>query len=630
MNKELWEMYGDLIFNKFSFGGFIKKKDKDKGSTQIAYNRIYTNEEVHYYIQITKLPRYIYNNLIDVLRHNLDVNYRGKINVDFLIYANTYKINWSSNEIKSNQDVWKVLKKSSDKIKEGDTSFSSNFTQYTVDASDYRKESWDYFKKSELDNSLALISLIIRIRIPQEEETYTKVLLDILNDTFYKCDIQCYQIKNYIFDVLKKFSPFYSGSTDFAEKLINKKSVDSKIISSLTSVAQGELNKGNLILGNDIFNMKEVYLNTKFQVAGNTNVVISAQAGSGKSMLIKLLDEQIHAEGDFLYIIDYKGFEYDELGYYYNAEFLDLGSEDGKYYEPLILTEDNKNSISSLLNAVTSMVSVLMGHTLTASQVLILSDAVKDLFRYNNIIIGDPTTYNKSKNLRMKDLLKRIKNYSTSVTKLSKYNDDLKELLNTMEVYFEGIYSYMFKTPISLTELRDKKILIVRMRNSVSDAVTGDKDIDIKIKQLSAILIINELARYRRSRNEFFYVQIEELQSYIEVIGVDVWINAMWSEFRQYNGTCIGILNNPEKIKTSVESVINNTENFIIGKTPDIEGLSRIFKNIKMQGVENLMIELFNNPYTFIYKDSTTTSIFKSEIPEFYAREKRFITRTLE
>ena len=81
---------------------------------------------------------------------------------------------------------------------------------------------------------------------------YKKILEDILNEVFIKCDITCYQINNYLFDVMKKVSPFYTDTTDFSENLINKKTVDTSIISRLLSVSQGKLNKGNLILGNDI------------------------------------------------------------------------------------------------------------------------------------------------------------------------------------------------------------------------------------------------------------------------------------------------------------------------------------------------------------------------------------------
>lgn len=628
MKRKLWEMYGDLIFNKFSYGGYIKKKERSKTETQLAYNRVYCDTEVHYYIQVVEFPQQLLKNLIDTLRQNLDSDYKGKINVDFLMYTNPYHINWNNSEIRSNRDIWNIYKRSSDNIKSSDEGFKSIMAEHTVKASEYRENSWDYLQKSETENSLALISFVIRVRIPIEDEIYARLLDDILKNAFNKCKICGYQVKNYLFDVMRKMSPFYSGSTDFGDLLINKKTVDSYIISNLMSVYQGSLNDGNLILGNDIFNMQEVKLNTKLKIGGNTNLMILAQAGSGKSMLTKLLDEQIIASNDFLYIIDYKGFEYEEFGRYYGATFLDLGSEEGKYYEPLILSEDTNNSLASLISAVVSISTVLMGHKLSSSQIKILTDAISDIFKLNNIDINDTSTYYRSKNLRLSNILTRLRNYSTSGDKLKQYNNELIDLLNTFEVYFDGIYSYLFKEPVSLSELKVSKIIITKMRNTSTDGVTGDKDVDIKIKQLSSVLIINELARYRRKQDEFFYVQIEELQSFVDIIGVDTWINAMWSEYRQYNGTCIGISNNAEKLKHNVESIINNTEYFIIGKTPDIEGLSKILKNIKLQGLENLMRELFSTPYSFLFRDETTTSVFKALIPTYYAKEQRFVTRT--
>lgn len=635
----VYKMYGNLLFSHITKGLTEKREPLDKVSVQLGYNRVVTKNEIHYYIQVASMNSELDDNLLSVLRDTARNQYGRRVAIDMISRNIPHHIKWSSRSMKGNVDIWRNIKKknSSNKTAADEEGFSSAVMGDIYNRGLWRENSWKYFQDCQKKGTeVTLTFIVFRLRIPVEDEEYAFLLFNVLDSIFVSADLGVRQLNTYLYDAMNIISPFKHEEEGFSKRLIAERCLTTKVISAFTPITQGRINQGNILLGNDRRNRQGVYLDTHPKGNGGTNILVVGATGSGKSFLIKNCLEQVHAFNDFIYITDYEGNEYTAFGEEYGALFLDLKGRDGRYYEPLRLCsltgvpDIDQEILPSSINGVYELMAVLLGHPPTSTQRNLLSMAMQEYAKGFGVDYNDESTWALSKNMTVKGLLPKLKAFSKSKEMIMSYGQDLIELANTMELYFDGVYKYMFQNPISFEELKNEKIIITRFGSFNTGSVTGEDAVDLKIKQLTMIQLNYELARYRKSRTESFMIVFEELQRYLQHTGSLEWVNASWTGIRKCNGTCVGIINDPSKLNKGISALINNSEYFIVGRTEDLQGLGYMFETPKLQGAEPLVKSLMEMKNYFLFKYGHTTSIFKCEVPKAYANSPIFKTRNDE
>ncbi len=637
INSNPMKVYGGLVFEHFSKGLQDKPVDLNYVSNQLCYNKVITSNYIEYYFQISSFGDDLSYGLLESTRNLLRKRYGRKVYVDLITENLPHRIKWSSTAMQNNLSVWRSSRKRArkEKAEEGAEGFSSAVTDKIYNRQARLEASWEYFKGCEerrIETELTTVAL--RIRISKDDIQYTGILFESINEVFDKSGISISPIKLYIYDFLQLISPFRHETTKLARTLVSNRVLTTEITASFSPLTQGKLDDGNIILGNDIKNRQLVKIENHPKDQSGTNILVLGETGSGKSCLIKTCLEQFLANGDYIYITDYEGNEYTPFGDTYGAVYLDFRGDDGKYYEPLRLTnitgdkELDKGIVQNAINGVYQLCSVLMGTPLSAEQKNVLSEIIVEAAQGRGVDLNNQATWKNSENLTIRDLLPKLENRIASKKYITTYGDDITELYSTLKLYFNGVYSFMFKQPISFNELKDAKIIITRFGADSTSSVTGSESIDTRVKQLTKMLLDSELARYRRSKNQSFIMLYEELQRYLTHDGAADWTNTIWTGIRKCNGTCIGIINDPGKLNQNISALINNSEYFIIGKTKDLKALEYMFENPDLKKCRPLIESLINLNRCFLLKHKRTTSIFHCELPKAYLASPIFSTRS--
>lgn len=632
------KLYGDLLYSFLTRGQTEELIELDNVSNQIGFNRTVSHNYISYYIQVSSMGEEMVPNILSSIRNSVKLANTNTIYVDLITRSRVHRIKWNSMAMKNNVHAWKNSrkfknKKVSDRETEG---YSSGLSDREIDWENRREGSWNYYKECERKGvELNLTGFVFRVRMHKKDKVYLKMLFESIGEVLYKHRLTAKVINTYVYDAVSEVSPFKHEGTKLASKLIADRILSTEITSTVTPLTQGRLSKGNIILGNDIKNRQLTKIDTHPTNGKGTNIIMLATTGGGKSVVAKSINEQILALGDYLYIVDYEGNEYTPFGDTYGATYLDYSGEDGKYYEPLRLTsltgikDIDSTIVQNAINAVFMLSSILVGNPLTARQKKLLGKAVLEYARGKGVDLKDSSTWKYSSDLTIKGLLPKLRNYNASKDYREEYGSDLTELVDTFELYFEGVYSYMFSSPVSFEELSETKLLIIRFGGDAKEELVGEDSIDIQVKQITTMLLLQEMSRYRRAKEQSFVIQLEELQRYLKHKGSGPWVNTMYTGVRKCNGTMMGIINDPEQLKEGLSALINNSEYVIVGKTEDMNAMKYMFETPKLRGCEDLVLSLASLEHCFLIRSlDGLCSIFRTELPQKYIDSPIFKTRS--
>lgn len=631
--------YGDLLFNIITRGATDEYLDLDNVSIQMGFNRLTSKKFVAYYVQVSSFHVEISPNVLSDVRKTLKLLNTGNIYVDMICRYKPHKTKWKSTAMKNNVELWRTIRHNNKKKKEKheEEGYADSTEEMSIDWGNRREASWKYFQECDKYGiATPLVAYIFRIRVPKSDRDINlKLLFDNIVETFSLYGMNVKFMNTYMYDIMNEISPFKHTTTKFASKLIADRVLSTEITTAFNSLAQGELNSGNIILGNDIKNRKGVHIDTHPKSGKGSNVTIISSTGGGKSVLAKSMGEQVLANLDYQYIIDYEGNEYTPYGDEYNATYLDFSGFDGKYYDPLRfatptgIPDIDKDIAKNALNAIYMIIDILLKHPMTATQKKLLNMALVDYTNSHGFYMDKQHTWDKSLSLSLKGILPKLQNYNHSEKYKHFYGKDLTELADTLENYFNGPESYMFRNPISIDELREKRLLIVRFGGDTKEELVGEEPIDTQIKQLTVMLLIQELARYRRAHNDSFVILLEELQRYLCHKGSIPWVNSMYTGIRKCNGSMIGIINDPEKLQGNLSALVNSSEYVIVGANKDINALKYLFNTPALAGCENLVRDLDQIQHGFLIRDKgNMCSIFRVELPKSYLESPIYKTRT--
>jgi len=249
--------------------------------------------------------------------------------------------------------------------------------------------------ESEL-NSLMILPRIARLRMLQGFKSTAPIGVDELNAN-----------RNITTDALSAFFPFTS---QFLQ-------VDN------SGIWLG-LNKNNIPIIKDIFKLP------------NPNGLVLAQSGGGKSYFCKLLITRYLLNGTKVMVIDPQG-EYKSLVKRFNGQRINLSRDSDTMINPLdLMGHDYTEKRLALID----LMQVMLGK-LTDPQKSIIDKAISLTYAKKGIN-KDASTWNNTPPI-LEDLLKTLRQMEKKAVQLER--PTLQSLTNRLEMYVEGVFSFMNK-----------------------------------------------------------------------------------------------------------------------------------------------------------------------------------------
>lgn len=623
-----YRLYGDLIYNHMTKG--MAERDVEFGSDEVCinYNTVTGSKYRTYYYQVAGIEEYIKDQFITSLRIHLRNLIGRRTFADLIALNEPYSVNWNSRHLSSNVDLWRMrrkkLKKAKDKSQED--GYESGVSQQVQSRQGRNEFSWKHFQACEAEDIPACVSgMLVRIKLPKESKVETAQLHEILNHKLALEGIKLKPVSLVVDDFVSSSSPFTSVRTEQAKKMLSTRALTSDIVCKFLGTDQGHFSDGSVVLGFDRSSGRPVTLDVLGNLRSGCNIFIIGGTGAGKSVLLKNINEEVLANNFYLYFNDYEAFEYIPQGKLYGAKFLDFGGRDGKYFEPLRLTnvtgiqEIDDELYSNALSTYYAYISIMKGDSLTATQKTLLSQVVTTIYKDSGVVVDDRSTWHLSEKCSMLDTYAILNSFRFSNEMVRRYGDDLLKLVDVVELYFspEGVYNYMFRNPISIGELKDERIIITRFGKNSAGIMTKDVNVERRIKQLSKITLDRELGRIRMFRGEPYLTAYEEVQSYMEDEGSEENLRILYSTVRKTNGIVLSVMNDVEKMSSRLTSLIENSKYVILGKVDNLKPLEEIITTGKLQGCYRSARRVSKLRNCFLVKDGNQVSIFKCELPHY-------------
>src|SRR3990167_8700951 len=182
------------------------------------------------------------------------------------------------------------------------------------------------------------------------------------------------------------------------------------------------LNRNNIPIIRDIFKLS------------NSNGIILASSGSGKSYFAKLLIARYLLNGTKVMVVDPQG-EYKNLVNVFNGELIELSRTSKTMINPLdLMGHDYSEKRLSLMD----LMPVMLGE-LTEPQKSFIDRALTEAYQRKGIN-EDPSTWDNEPPI-LADILEILKSYEKKAITLEKTT--IRSLINRLSMYVEGVFSFM-------------------------------------------------------------------------------------------------------------------------------------------------------------------------------------------
>ncbi len=622
-----YKMYGDIIYNIKTLGLFEPLKKIPMDSVSCTYSRIDSSNYCTLMFQVREFGQLIDSELFYRFKRLVRSRYKSK--VYFCCYASSkhYKIKWSSTKMKDNRKRWIRGRKNAKQQKSEDDNevYSVMSADEEWSLEERRGYSWQKFQNSDKEDiACNIYSLVFSVRIPKKDYKQISDLLKAVKDTATQLSLTLSHLNFCTDDYLNTISPFKHTMEGLGSKLIAERAETADITTQFISVDQNHLPEKRLKLGLDYSNNQLVSIDPLEGLEGGSSMFVYGDTGSGKSVNVKNMCEEMLASGLFLYLCDYEKNEYKPLGDAYNATYINLGAGDGCYYEPLMLgnltgiDSIDKQIFSDALDSFYSYVTLFKGSALSANERVLLMEQVNFVITCMGADSTDPNTWDKLGKLTMRDIYYSLERLSYSESYMKKYGKELTNLVSCMKIYLDPTSpkSVLLSNPISIEELKDVRFLIYKFSGDGTGSLVEGSDISLQLQQLTKMVIDKELARVRRSRNEAFCSIYEEVQRYVKGPGAAESLNAAYTGIRKNNGFVVSVLNDGKLLVNELSHLLTNSRYVIIGKVNSMDNLDALFNTPQLANAERHVKLLPNYKHGFYIKTPEFESIYRVVLPK--------------
>lgn len=614
---------------------------------QVGYEILYSKHSQRCFYYVKALPEYLCESFYTTVREAMRLLKTAyPVFLHFRIQGIPHYIDWESAEMKQRRKAWAEYEKNKETT---DMRFADSKTRQTSVFEDWRMKSWDYIQSAE-DRKVQLIDCEVTMELSVDGNSagHRRSLLDACREFEQWCAKQGVVIKkvrNNIPDYLQYTSVSSLNKKTRAAKQVMNRVLSSEILADLVSYVPGRINDTGVLFGMDIMTGMAVYKNMIRSGGEAENFLVAAETGGGKSFYMKAVALQLLINGFHMVVLDIDG-EYKPLAKAVKGVIIDMSKSAGLYFDSTVIGDltGEADLDSSLLYDSQVTTSKIFGilcdpdKGMTPTEFKLFNSAYAKLFDRYGIELSNPSTWCNSKNLSFFKLYKEICNLRED-PKFESYTLELRDLVDKLSVYFEptGIYSYMFQTPISVSEIlshRSETPMFIDIVLNLESSSGSRADIEALIKQSTATYLVTLVTNYFKSRHEFSVHYIEEYQRYAESPGVESLVVYMITGNRKRNAATFVISNSPTALLTmsgaANQAIVDNITNYIIGKVKEnvIDDICQYFslENCRPDLLAISREDLYKN--TFILKiNNKDTTMVKQMLPPAVANSPIFKTR---
>lgn len=655
------DMYTDLLVRKFSANS--KNIDLTVGGAnqmRFEYDKIITPTSIIKYFQLTRTAEWMSDRLIEDLR-TLEMNedYIGEgVSVNLCLKMEPHFIDWNTRQMNLRASVWeKDMAEAEEQV--GQTRLVSEQELAVSKQNTWLQRSWMYFKDMcHSGHSTPVVQIYVELSTGVANKNAYANLRHATISLLTKAITSGYElkeIKGNLWQFQRLFSPISGGNYEL-EKKTPRFPLTDQYVSHMTSYNPGKLSGTEVLIGLDLDTGKMVYKDFVTNSGGAEILLVAAVTGGGKSFFVKSLTFNTMLRDYTMIVMDRDG-EYIPIANEMNGTVISMSRGEGKYYDSTIIGEVTgiENIDNSLLidsrNATTAVFNILADpiEGMTPYELSVFNDAYNNLYKNYGIDTNRRSTWINSKQLTFHKLYREIVALLDNKTEsyLEKFRSSIESLITKFRIYFEpdGIYSYLFKQPIDITNVLNNvdgnaPIVVLHM-DLPADAGNDKKDRATFIKLITTNFLLDTILNHNRFLKKFTFEVVEEFQRYLNNDFAKNIVVTQVTGGRKKNANVIVVTNNPDELADAMitdpalKAISGNITSALIGKIQKDTSIEPICRNLQLSGCEGELRKMCDNPQRylncFVCKfDGREAAMVKAIVPPEYVKTPLFATRTLK
>lgn len=607
------EFYTKWAVNTIKDG--IKDEIKAIGDRelQIAYSKVYSKNCIKSFYFIKSFTSEIDDEFMESIRSCCaiqGINYNNSQNLW------PHVTDWTSDEMKSKRDYWE--KELEDTTPENGKLLKSHAERKLSWRRKWLRESWKYKIDAE-ERECKEFSGDFVIEICAESNNY--IALRNLKKACYNLEtfaakrgITVKKVKNYMYDFLKYSGPLYTETTDIMQRIISMRVLTDEILVSFNGIDCGKAAGTQVLMGMNTSNGQAYYHDFADAFGGNQSMLISAGAGSGKSLAMKVLNVNLLGARFHTIVMDKDG-EYRSEAEGVGGVIVDLDLSSGWYFDTMQigdltgigaidreLFEDARRETISIFHALASPI-----NGMSNTELKIFSDAYDEILTEFMIYKDDRQSWSNSHELCYRLIYTKIVQFERDEKYLTngkdRTNGDLSRFVDRLSIFFEqgAIYAGMFQHKLSIKDIIFRKkdqtrfIDIIMHINETGGSDRNDVEDVVKIQTAAHIMTI--CANYFRAMHEFTANIIEEYARYRKAGAIRATVMDKVTGDRKRNAFTVIVTNNPAELLESDDglsrALVDNVTNFLLGSLSE-KSIASVCKGFGLENCEKALRTIAN------------------------------------
>lgn len=594
--KDTLKMY-DYFISCLIRKKILLRGSVSKGHYTLGRDFIQGSDTISVFYQIQSFSRTLPNAMVERIRDTFEGMMGEDIRINFISQLEKHVIDWSSTQMQLQLKAWREQDEQSSN--KDAFSISNNFS--TSETSEWLKDTVTdlYMEENKNKRDILRVSFVINIVNTDISDRGIMKFETFLEELSYYLKTNGMYFERLSADLDKYINTQLPFNADFEEDngLVVSKSLFTDVLYSKTmELRQGRIGDRGIYLLTDIYSGKSVFKKVKETAESNETWLVTAEAGGGKSYLVKMMAIMLLSQGFKGTINDIEGDEYLPLADWVSTDNPDavrvVNMRQGGYIDPfpipnLVGDEEIDSTLKSQsVDYVTSLLKSLIGDKIFEEDTWadsILDAAVGKLYSVYGVT-NEPNTWKNSQRGSIKDIL-GVFDSALETGKpfegLSKHmdKDEFTSVATLMYVklstYFseKGLRSGFFRYAIAISELNEADLVIVsfNMKNTPESSIDP---VQMKIMQLSASILSYQRSIYSKYVLGKFNFKIwEEYQRWGDFSGSDKILSTNVTGGRKLGDVVIIVTNSIGSILYSDRSdhkkVFENVRSFMIGAIGD-------------------------------------------------------------
>lgn len=581
-------------------------------------------DNVTYYYTFDGYPKSLPISFVDDFREQAE----GDTLINFINNSLHTNIDWNSPSLNSKLNTWRKAQTRTEDVDE----FNYRENMNLLDLNTSRKRSLVYLSTAEIKRGRSLFKVRMMMIIAGKRGYDFDITVERCEELAKKFGLNINRVTSDMSDILKAYSPMSAEMNGNVTKLVGNIVLPDEIIARFSSLDQGKIGERGIYWGTDIYSGYPVLKVVKKTNQSAENILITAESGHGKSLLVKLLISGLSSTNKFTgTIMDVEGDEYQYL-----ADFLSKSSKvvkvnmsqgNGRYFDPVAIYLTGDKAIDAdmfdySVKSTSSLLNVLVGESGNPDKNKwvnnIIYESITKTYVDGGVYVDNQSTWGRSKDLSLKDVYNNFKvlyseaiQYKMDVEKgvrtlsadnnfrlNANYIDALDSAFSSLRTYFEpyengGIKSTMFKHKLGIDELATADLVVCSfgLRGKAEDKID---EVELALSQSYAAIISHIRSIFSKSRGYFNYKVWEEFQRWGRIKGAESILNAALTGGRKNGDVNLILTNKVSELLSSTDTfgIFDNITSFVIGGIDDAQVREELCKRLSISDLKPTLDKL--------------------------------------